>query len=64
MRLGLGTVQFGLSYGINNKLGKTSSEECKKIRSDESPISNRCKNNPTNRVAKGRGPPIFCFTAF
>jgi aryl-alcohol dehydrogenase-like predicted oxidoreductase len=31
MQLGLGTVQFGLSYGINNKLGKTPSEECKKV---------------------------------
>ena len=31
MQLGLGTVQFGLSYGINNNEGKTSSEECNKI---------------------------------
>lgn len=30
-KLGLGTVQFGLSYGISNKEGKTSSAEVKKI---------------------------------
>ncbi len=30
-KLGLGTVQFGLDYGISNKSGKTSLEEVKKI---------------------------------
>ncbi|MDT0686576.1 aldo/keto reductase [Autumnicola psychrophila] len=30
-KLGLGTVQFGLSYGISNKAGKTSDEEVQKI---------------------------------
>jgi aryl-alcohol dehydrogenase-like predicted oxidoreductase len=30
-KLGLGTVQFGLSYGISNKKGKTSKEEVEKI---------------------------------
>jgi hypothetical protein len=30
-KLGLGTVQFGLSYGISNKNGKTSDEEVQKI---------------------------------
>ncbi|GHA30211.1 oxidoreductase [Salinimicrobium marinum] len=30
-KLGLGTVQFGLSYGISNKKGKTSAEEVQKI---------------------------------
>jgi len=30
-KIGLGTVQFGLDYGISNKEGKTSSEEVKKI---------------------------------
>ncbi|MDT0689809.1 aldo/keto reductase [Salegentibacter sp. F188] len=30
-KLGLGTVQFGLSYGISNKHGKTSKEEVQKI---------------------------------
>lgn len=30
-KLGLGTVQFGLDYGISNKDGKTSSEEVTKI---------------------------------
>jgi aryl-alcohol dehydrogenase-like predicted oxidoreductase len=30
-KLGLGTVQFGLSYGISNKSGKTSDEEVQKI---------------------------------
>lgn len=31
MKLGLGTVQFGLDYGISNKDGMTSSDEVKKI---------------------------------
>ena len=30
-RLGLGTAQFGLTYGINNQIGKTSSLQVKKI---------------------------------
>lgn len=30
-KLGLGTVQFGLPYGISNKKGKTSAEEVSKI---------------------------------
>lgn len=30
-RLALGTVQFGLDYGINNTIGKTNDEEVKKI---------------------------------
>lgn len=30
-KLGLGTVQFGLSYGISNKNGKTSDDEVRKI---------------------------------
>lgn len=31
MQIGLGTVQFGLDYGISNTQGKTSSEEVKRI---------------------------------
>lgn len=31
MKLGLGTVQFGLDYGISNKEGKTSLQEVEKI---------------------------------
>lgn len=31
MKLGLGTVQFGLDYGISNAMGVTTSEEVKKI---------------------------------
>lgn len=31
MRLALGTVQFGLEYGINNIDGQTSTDECHKI---------------------------------
>ena len=30
-QLCLGTAQFGLNYGITNKLGKVNSEEVKKI---------------------------------
>lgn len=30
-KLGLGTVQFGLSYGISNKKGQTSAEEVQKV---------------------------------
>ena len=30
-KLGLGTVQFGLSYGISNNSGKTSEKEVQKI---------------------------------
>ena len=30
-KLILGTVQFGINYGINNKIGKPSSNEIKKI---------------------------------
>ncbi len=30
-KIGLGTVQFGIEYGISNKNGKTSSEEVRKI---------------------------------
>ena len=31
MQLGLGTVQFGLPYGINNSAGKTLEQECAKV---------------------------------
>jgi aryl-alcohol dehydrogenase-like predicted oxidoreductase len=31
MKLGLGTVQFGIDYGVSNKLGQTTSEEVNKI---------------------------------
>lgn len=31
MRLGLGTVQFGMSYGVSNSTGKTEPEEVSKI---------------------------------
>ncbi|MUG97027.1 aryl-alcohol dehydrogenase [Scytonema sp. UIC 10036] len=31
MKIGLGTAQFGLNYGISNLLGKTSAEEVEKI---------------------------------
>ncbi len=31
MKLGLGTVQLGLDYGISNKAGKTSEQEARKI---------------------------------
>ncbi|MFT8321442.1 MAG: aldo/keto reductase [Bacillus sp. (in: firmicutes)] len=31
MKLALGTVQFGIDYGVTNKFGKTSSEEVAKI---------------------------------
>jgi len=30
-KIGLGTVQFGMSYGISNIKGKTSTEEVSKI---------------------------------
>ena len=31
MRLAIGTVQFGMSYGISNKIGQTSKLGAKKI---------------------------------
>ena len=41
MKIGLGTAQFGLDYGITNLVGQTSSIECHKI------LDNALKNGCT-----------------
>ena len=40
-KIGLGTVQFGLNYGISNKLGQTNFK-------DSLEIVNKAKNNGIN----------------
>ena len=40
-KIGLGTVQFGLNYGISNKLGQTNFK-------DSFEIVNKAKNNGIN----------------